>query len=270
MKGLIIFIIVLLVIAVVAFLLFSGSEEGPLEEKARTWVLENSPTYLFDGSDLVLEESRRLDVADCEGCYEFEYSFVSSNAGYGDRTGETLVELATPHTIVVAVENDEVTKAITDEKFDEMAGVLLEPEEPEPETETISLFYYNKEEDTDEEGNVMCSDDAVLPVDRTIPVSEITSTARRVAEVIELLLKGEITEEEAGLGFETEFPEPDFVLDSAELTDGVLTLTFPEVAGFTTGGSCRVGLLRAQIEKTALQFDEVEGVEIMPESIFQP
>lgn len=54
------------------------------------------------------------------------------------------------------------------------------------------------------------------------------------------------------------------------LNNGVLTLTFSEVLGFTSGGSSRVILLASQIEKTALQFNEVKEVVLKPETLFQP
>ncbi|MFO7838376.1 MAG: hypothetical protein R6X08_02605 [Desulfosalsimonadaceae bacterium] len=51
---------------------------------------------------------------------------------------------------------------------------------------------------------------------------------------------------------------------------GRLTPRFPRVPGFTSGGSCRTGLLQAQIQKTAGQFAGVRRVQIRPETLFQP
>lgn len=270
MKKTIIIIIILIIVGGALYLLFVKPPEEMVNEEtsqeiARNWVLQNSPTYLFDGSDLELKESRALDLANCVNCYEFEYLFTSSQAGYGNREGESLAQVITPHSIVITVENGQVARAITDEKFDEMTDQFLESVKT-----TTSLFYYNKAQDIDDEGNVICSPDAVLPVEREIPSSKGAHITDEITEAIKLLLKGELTEEEKAQGFETEFPHPGFVLESAELNQDVLTLTFPEIPGFTSGGSCRVGLLRAQIEKTVLQFEEIKQVLIMPEEIFQP
>ena len=134
------------------------------------------------------------------------------------------------------------------------------------ETQTVNLFYYNKAKDTDAAGQIRCSPDSVLPVERQISGKQL------IAGTISLLLKGDIRESEKDAGFETEFPHPDFRLKDVALDKGTgqLTLSFTSVPGFTTGGSCRTGLLYAQIAKTALQFDGVREVALRPEFLFQP
>jgi spore germination protein GerM len=79
-----------------------------------------------------------------------------------------------------------------------------------------------------------------------------------------------LTPAERAAGYSTEFPNRDFKLESVDLVDGIATLRFTEVSGFTDGGSCRVGLLWAQIEKTATQFPDVRQVLFTPETLFQP
>ena len=69
----------------------------------------------------------------------------------------------------------------------------------------------------------------------------------------------------------TEFPNKDFTLLSSDLSsDGILTLQFSEVPGFTDGGSARILLLSNLIKKTALQFPGVKEVVFAPETLFQP
>ncbi len=94
-------------------------------EKAENWIEENAPTYLFDGSNLKFMEERGLDLVGCEDCYEYEFEFTSRHAGYGNREGEAVAQVITPHTIVVTIENGEITKVVTDNKFDEMKGELI-------------------------------------------------------------------------------------------------------------------------------------------------
>lgn len=60
-----------------------------------------------------------------------------------------------------------------------------------------------------------------------------------------------------------------FRLLDMKLNDGILTLKFPYIPSFTTGGSCRIGLLLDQIVKTAKQFSEVDEVRFDPE-VFEP
>ncbi len=104
------------------------NEENGLREEAETWIKENAPTYVFDGRDLEFVEKRGLDLVGCENCYELEFTFESNHAGYGNREGEVLAQVITPHTIVVLIEDGEITKAVTDQVFDEIEGESLEPQ----------------------------------------------------------------------------------------------------------------------------------------------
>lgn len=234
-------------------------------EIAKNWVKQESPTYTYDGHDLELKESRALDLVDCEDCYEFDFTFISNHGGFGNREGQMVTQVITPHIITVTVENGEVSQAVTDNKFDEMTAELRQSEEDidSSQAQIVNLYYYNMTEE-EEDGQVDCDRESVLPVERVISGKE------PIKETIELLLEGELKSQEEEQGFETEFPHKEFKLRETNLEDGTLTLTFYEVPGFTTGGSCRVNLLRAQIEKTALQFPEVEEVNIEPETLFQP
>lgn len=147
---------------------------------------------------------------------------------------------------------------------------FISPESPEggitpetPKTREVKLYYFNQEK-ADQVGDP-CSPEAVIPVER-----EISVTQTPIQDTIRLLIKGELTSEEEQEGFSTEFPHPLFELKGANLEGQTLTLEFTEVSGFTTGGSCRVGLLATQIQKTAKQFSQVEEVVFQPETLFQP
>jgi len=140
-------------------------------------------------------------------------------------------------------------------------AIFNQPVNQEVNKVPVLLFYYKQSEDE----NLACGPEAVLPVRR-----EIEATQTPIKDTINLLIKGELTEEERAQGFTTEFPNPDFKLVGVNLKDGVLYLEFTEVPGFTTGGSCRVSLLTNQIIKTAKQFPEVKEVVLLPESLFQP
>lgn len=128
-------------------------------------------------------------------------------------------------------------------------------------TTKVQLFYYNRKLDTD----ITCGKDFVLPVER-----EIVVTGTPIQDTINLLIQGNLTEEEKAQGFRTEFPNPDFKLLGANLVNGTLTLNFTEVSEFTTGGACRIRILRNEIIKTAEQFQGVEKVDFQPEELFQP
>ena len=133
------------------------------------------------------------------------------------------------------------------------------------ETKTIKLYYYNYELDKDEFGNIACSRNGLVPVEREIPITQTP-----IQDTIKLLLLGELTEEEKAQGIDTEYPLEGLSLKGASLKDGVLTLEFDDSQNRTVGGSCRVGILWFQIEATAKQFPEVQQVRFLPEEIFQP
>ncbi len=131
--------------------------------------------------------------------------------------------------------------------------------------QTVTLYYYNPEADTDESGNIMCSEEGLVPVEREIPITQTP-----IQDTIKLLIEGEITTIETEQGIETEYPLDSFNLVGANLRDGVLTLSFVDPENKTSGGSCRTGILWLQIKKTAEQFDIVDEVHFQPEELFQP
>ena len=129
----------------------------------------------------------------------------------------------------------------------------------------IKLYYYNIIKDKEIADYIPCSPDAVMPLGREMPV-----TITPIQDAVRLLLEGKLTESEKSAGFSTEFPLSGFKLSAANLKSGILTLQFDDPENKTSGGSCRVGLLWSQIEKTAKQFPEVKEVKFLPEYFFQP
>lgn len=89
---------------------------------AGEWII-NAPTYDYDGSNLTLAD--HVVLASFPEQHEISYEFVSSHAGYGNRSGEGLARVATPHTLIVRVAGREVTSAIMDGTWDEMYQRML-------------------------------------------------------------------------------------------------------------------------------------------------
>lgn len=132
----------------------------------------------------------------------------------------------------------------------------------------VLLYYYNPEKDKDYSGNVKCSKDGLVALEREIPVSKMP-----IKDTIELLLKGRenLTEKDLNQGITTEYPITGFKFKSANLKDdGTLILEFEDPQSQTIGGSCRAGILWFQIEATAKQFPEVKKVRFLPTELFQP
>ena len=133
------------------------------------------------------------------------------------------------------------------------------------ETRQIQLYYYNQKRDQEIAEYIPCDPEAVLPVSREIFLSQTP-----IQDTINLLLLGNVTQEEKEEGFSPMFPLEGVKLVGANLKEGMLTLGFEDPFNITGGGSCRVRLLWAQVEKTAKQFSEVREVRFLPEELFQP
>ncbi len=132
-------------------------------------------------------------------------------------------------------------------------------------TRQISLYYYNPENDKDGLGNIMCSPAGLVAVSRQIPITQTP-----IQDAVNLLMEGKLLDEEIAAGITTEFPLAGVELKGANLKEGILTLEFVDPQNKTGGGACRAGILRAQIEATAGQFDGVREVRFIPETLFQP
>lgn len=129
----------------------------------------------------------------------------------------------------------------------------------------IRLFYYDPKKDTDENGNLLCGARGLVAVPRVLPYTTMPLT-----EAIKLLLRGDISDAERAAGVTSEFPMIGVRLEKAVIENSIATLTFSDEQGKTSGGSCRVGILGAQIEATTKQFPTVKEVKFEPEELFQP
>lgn len=86
--------------------------------------VKNSPTFVYDGMEDTMEliDTRQGDSATS---WIFTFTFDSSHAGYGDRTGMVLAQVITPHEAVITVEDGEVTRAMLDDVWDMMTQEMM-------------------------------------------------------------------------------------------------------------------------------------------------
>lgn len=159
-------------------------------------------------------------------------------------------------------END---RRIQEEILASFRLIELENEEPSDSEREVMLYYYNPALDQDAQGNILCSRQGLVAVERTIP-----TTQTPIQDTIRLLLEGGLSPAERAQGISTEYPLSGFQLTGASLSNGTLTLGFEDPQNLTVGGSCRVGVLWFQIETTARQFNGVQEVRFQPETLFQP
>jgi hypothetical protein len=114
-----------IVLAILLFVLnqsCAADAEKPSEATARNFV-RNCPTFTFDGMEdtLMLVSTEKLSDAS----WKFTYQFQSRHAGYGDRTGEVLAQVITPHEAVITLENGEVKSAVMDGRWDMITQKML-------------------------------------------------------------------------------------------------------------------------------------------------
>ncbi len=231
---------------------------GQPRQTAEEWIRNNSTTYTFDGSDLALVSEEELVSGEK---YQFVFSFVSSAAGYGDRSDQMSAQVITPHTIELVVENGQVVSAVTDGVYDEMAGEMIDEDVSEdkqtPDILTIEVYFVQ----------VVDGQEQVVPVEREIPYTVATARA-----AIEELLKGPLPQE-IDEGYSTAINE-NTRLQSIEVEDGVARVDFSQQLDEGVAGSATVTAIRDQIEKTLLQFETVDEVIISvdgeTEEILQP
>jgi hypothetical protein len=129
---------------------------------------------------------------------------------------------------------------------------------------TIKIYYYNSSLDQGP-GGAQCSKNGLVAVERVLPKSD-----KQLEDGINLLINGQISDEEKNKGLSSEFPLSGFVLKSAATRSGTTTLTFDDPENNSSGGACRAGILWHQIEATAKQFPGITSVEFMPKDLFQP
>jgi hypothetical protein len=84
--------------------------------------VEASPTYKFDGFDLKFDS---VDELPCADCWEFKFSFKSRSGGYGDRSGQAVIQVITAHTTTVTTQEGKITSVVTDKTFDELRGRFI-------------------------------------------------------------------------------------------------------------------------------------------------
>lgn len=144
-----------------------------------------------------------------------------------------------------------------DYRVPEAAGPAVTSPIP-ADTATVVVYHYDAARDT-ENGNVLCSERGLVAVPHTIEATDAPLRA-----VLEILLAGEPAQ--PGL---TPFPQG-VILERVAVDDGVATVVLDDPGHRTSGGACQVSILRAQLERTVLQFPHITEVRIEPEELFQP
>lgn len=80
-------------------------------------LLRSDSTFVFDGIESTLRLAQIKDGPEPDS-WTFIFVFQSRHAGYGDRTGQVLAQVITPHTAVIVFERGDIKSAIMDGKWD--------------------------------------------------------------------------------------------------------------------------------------------------------
>lgn len=207
---------------------------------AKEWIKQNSPTYKFDGSNLRWRATRS-SIEKCVSCFiTVWYTFESSHAGYGDRTGQMLAQVITPHRMELKIKDNKVVAAVTDEKFDEITGEMA--------TKMFIRAYFGNNK-----LNVVNECNEVHSIEREVERegekdNKIVQIARAA---LRELLKGP-TDKEKEEGYFTSI-NSNVTINKLTVENGSIKLDFSENLNRGVAGSCRVTAIRTQIEQTIRQ-----------------
>lgn len=225
---------------------------SPIKLKGLARVFENNFNYrLTDSEGVVLSEGYgTADSPDVGlfGVFDTEIYF-KSNSDTG--TLEVFSQSAK--------DGEEINKVIIPLFL--KASEAPSPDESDIETLTVKVYFMNNKLDPE----ITCG--KVFPVERVIPKTQAVAKA-----AIEELLKGP-SDNERYMQYTTQLND-DIVLNKITILEGVATVDFNSKLDEGVGGSCRVGLIRKQIEETLKQFNSVKDVVISiegnSEEILQP
>lgn len=97
---------------------------GSATEAARRFLLEKSPTYLYDGIPDQVSTGSLVSLGD-RG-WEVTLLFTSRTAGYGDRSGQMTAQVLTNHSIrIVVAPDDSITSAVIDSFWNDLSQKQL-------------------------------------------------------------------------------------------------------------------------------------------------
>lgn len=87
-----------------------------------------SPTFAFDGDINSLKVEYVGSTKSIPPEHIFKASFESSQGGFGNREGQMLIRVITPHTMEISVSEGKVISAITDKTWDEQRELFIQRE----------------------------------------------------------------------------------------------------------------------------------------------
>jgi len=155
--------------------------------------VKNSPTFVFDGMEDTLRMVDSVSLSRCMYCWALVFEFDSRQAGYGDRTGQMLAQVITPHHVVIVVERLEVASAVMDEKWDMLRQEMIAVQEKPIETTCVGELLASPVYDTE----VVIRGEVSLLGKLLCPCFELTSCGETVQVWYGLMVENDGTERPA-------------------------------------------------------------------------
>ena len=115
------------------------STDEDVLQSVKEYIL-NSPTFTFDGIEDTLQ-LLEMQYSDKENFWQFAFQFDSRHSGYGDRSGQILTEVITPHKVVIVTNYDGVTSAVMDGEWDMIKQQIIDEEMVMPDSTTNPIPY---------------------------------------------------------------------------------------------------------------------------------
>lgn len=81
------------------------------------FIKEKCETYKFDGIESTLKV-KDVEILHCPGCFMVILTFDCVQGGYGNRFGQVLIQVITPHRAEINFHNGEINKAVLDGVWD--------------------------------------------------------------------------------------------------------------------------------------------------------
>jgi Domain of unknown function (DUF4352) len=97
-------------------------DESQVKALAEAWI-KGAPTYKYDGSGLTLLNYVQMESYPVR--HVLTYTFTSSHAGYGDRSGTVTAQVITEHSITITIIDRTVDSAVIDGNWDEKGQFII-------------------------------------------------------------------------------------------------------------------------------------------------
>ncbi|MGQ0771392.1 MAG: hypothetical protein ACT4NT_01270 [Nitrososphaerota archaeon] len=97
----------------------SSDQDAEIAEIAKNFVM-SAPTFAFDGMEDTLTIGSISVLESFPVQYQLEVLFTSTHGGFGNRTGQMITQVLTPHIVDVLISEGNVLSAVIDDTWDEM------------------------------------------------------------------------------------------------------------------------------------------------------